>query len=178
MTQLEKLETMLDESLNKKAPFKIPENGRKSLANAFWWIALVVGVLQLYAAWLFWHAAHAVNALIDYSNAISAAYGGPTTTTHLGLFYYLALLVLLVDGAILLLAAPGLKAMRKSGWNLLFYSLLVNVVYGVVALFTSYGGFSHLLSAVVGSVVGAYLLFQVRDRFMKSDAAEHHKAKA
>jgi len=138
----------------------------------------VVGVLQLYAAWVFWHVAHGVNALIDYSNAISAAYGGPTTSAHLGLFYYLALLVLLVDGVILLLAAPGLKAMRKSGWNLLFYSLLINVVYGVVALFTSYGGLSHLLGAVIGSVIGAYLLFQVRDRFMKSNVSEHHKAKA
>jgi len=34
MSQLEKLEAKLDELLDKKAPVKLPENTRKSLAGA------------------------------------------------------------------------------------------------------------------------------------------------
>lgn len=173
MTQLEKLETTLDDAFNKKAPFKIPENGRKSLAGALWWLALIFGVLQLWGAWALWRAAHLVNALVDYANSISAVYGGDTGVNNLGFMYYLALLVLVVTAVISLLAAPGLKAMKKAGWNLLFYSMLINVAYGVVVLFASYGGFGNMVAALISSVIGAYLLFQVRSQFMKSHAAQH-----
>jgi hypothetical protein len=165
MGQLDKLEAKLDDVLNKKAPFKIPADGRKSLAGSLWVIALIFGLLQLWLAWNFWNVGHAVDRLVDYANTLSAAYGGSVVGSHLGPLYYVTLLVLVADAAILLLAAPGLKAMRKSGWNLAFYSMLLNAVYGVVVLFSDYGGFGDLLGALVGSVIGAYLLFQVRDLF-------------
>lgn len=171
-SQLEKLETTLDDALNKKAPFKIPENGRKTLAGALWWLALIFGLLQLWAAWGLWRVAHWADQWVDYANSISAAYGLDTVANDLGLFYYLALVVVAVTGVMALLAAPGLKAMKKAGWNLLFYSLLVNVVYSVLVLFADYGGFGDMLGALVGSLIGAYLLFQVRDQFMKSHATK------
>jgi hypothetical protein len=172
MAQLDKLETALDDTLNKKAPFKIPENGRKSLARAMWWLALIFGVLQLWAAWAFWNAAHVVNRLADSVNSFSALYGGEKISTSLGFFFYLSLVVLLVSAVLVLLATPHLKDMRKAGWNLVFYSLLVNVAYGVVVLFADYGGFGNFIWAMLSSLVGAYLLFQIRDQFMKS----HHKS--
>lgn len=171
MTQLEKLENNLDDVLNKKAPFKIPENGRKTLAGALWWLSLIFGVLQLWGAWALWHVAHWADAWVDYANSVSSAYGGGHVVNSLGFFYYLALIVLAITAAMALLAAPGLKAKRKSGWNLLFYSLLVNVAYGVIVLFANYGGFGDMLGAFVGSVIGGYLLFQVRSQFIKQRAA-------
>jgi hypothetical protein len=176
MTQLEKLETTLDDALNKNAPFKIPANGRKSLAEAMWWLALIGGVLQLWLAWGFWHVGHLVDRLIGYTNALSSYYGGDVVSNHLGLFYYLTLVVVLISAVLLLVATPSLKAMRKQGWNLVFYSTLVNVAYGVVRMFTDYGGFGDLIGAIIGSIIGAYLLFQVRDHFMKSSMA-HREAK-
>lgn len=173
MGQLDKLEIQLDDVLNKKAPFKIPPDGRKSLAGALWIIALIFGLLQLWLAWNFWHVGHAVDRLVDYANTLSAAYGGSVVTNDLGPMYYLTLVVLAADAAILLLAAPALKAMRKNGWNLAFYSMLLNVVYGVVVLFSSHGGFGDLIGALIGSTIGAYLLFQVRDQFTKSQPAAH-----
>ena len=177
MTQLEKLETVLDDNLNKKAPLKLSEANRKSLAGAMWWLALVAGVLQVWLAWSFWHIAHIVNAIVDTTNSISMAYANSMVVNHLGFFYYLTLITIAVSAVLMLLAAPNLKAMHKQGWNLLFYSLLVNVVFGVLRLFSGYGNIIDLLGALVGSVIGAYLLFQVRDYFMKSDTASH-KAKA
>lgn len=175
MRQLEKLETVLDDTLNKKAPFKIPEDGRKSLAGAMWWLALLFGLLELWLAWGLWHIGHAADTWVDYANSLSAAYGTPPVAQHLGLFYYLALATLVFTGVLSLLAAPGLKAMKKSGWDMLFYSMLVNAVYGVVSLFTTYGGFGRLVGAMLSSVVGAYLLFQIRGEFMKSHP-QHNKA--
>lgn len=173
MPQLEKLETTLDDVLNKKAPVKIPENGRKSLAGALWWLALIFGVLSLWGAWALWRVGHWVDTWVDYANSMTSVYG---VSNELGVMYYLALVVLVVSAVMALLAAPGLKAMKKSGWNLLFYSMLVNAVYGVVVLFANYGGFGDMLVAFLGSLVGAYLLFQVRSQFMKSHQAAGHKA--
>ena len=177
MTLLEKLEMTLDDSLNKKAPFTLSEANRKSLAAAMWWLALVGGVLQVWLAWGFWHIGHLVNTYVDYANSISMMYGNGATVNHLSFFYYLTLVTVAVSAVLMLLAAPNLKAMRKQGWNLLFYSLLVNLAFGVVRLFSGYGSIVTLFGVLVSSVVGAYLLFQVREYFMKSVAA-HNKAKA
>lgn len=173
MTQLEKLETTLDDVLNKKAPYKLPENNRKALAGAMWWLALVGGVLQLYLAWRLWDAWHYYDKYADMANSYAAAFGVDARVNDLGFAFYLVLIVMLLSGALLLLAAPALKAMRKMGWTLVFYGLLVNLAYGVVVLFTDYGDLGNFLGAVLGSLVGAYLLFQVRSQFMKSHPAEH-----
>lgn len=172
MGQLDKLEAVLDDTF-KKVPYKMPENNRKSLAGALWWIALIFGVIQLWLAWEFWRLGHLADRFVDYANSLTAVYGGTPVSSHLGFIYYLTLIVVLVDAALLLLASPGLKAMRKAGWNLLFYSLLLNVVYGLVRMFSSYGGFGDLFWAVVSSAIGGYLLFQVRGQFTKTSPVAH-----
>ena len=173
MSQLEKLETTLDDVLNKKAPVKIPENGRKTLAGALWWLALIGGVAQLYFAWVFWRDWHRVDEALGALNSWARAYGVDTGVADLGFFFYLSIAVLAFSGVLLLMASTGLKAMKKSGWDLLFYGLLVNLVYGIVVAFTDYGTLGDLFGALLGSLIGAYLLFQVRGHFMKSHVATH-----
>ena len=174
MTQLEKLETRLDDVFAKNPAIKLPVKSRKSLAEAMWWLALVAGILQLWLAWTFWHAGHWIEDVVSQTNTIAAYYGVHTTVHNLGMLYYITLVVLLASGVLSLLAAPGLKAMQKHGWNLLFYSLLVNVVYGFVRMFTDYGGLMSLIGALFGSAIAAYFLFQVREYFIKSASA--HKS--
>ena len=173
MAQVDKLETWLDDVLNKNAPFKLPAKSRKTLAGAMWWLALIGGVLQLWLAWGFWQTAHLVDRLVDYTNALSSIYGDNSVVHHLGMFYYTSLVVLLISAVLLLLAAPHLKAMRKQGWDLVFYGLLITAVYGVVQMFADYGSFSHLLGTLIGSAISAFFLFQVREYFLKSAAAKH-----
>jgi len=165
MAQLDNLETKLDEVLNKKAPFKLPESARKTLAGALWWLTGIGGVLQVWAAYTLWKDWHYVDDLAQAANAWARAYGVDTGVGELGIGFYLSLAVLAVSGVLLLLAVAGLKAFKKAGWNLVFYSLLVNLAYGVVVAFTDYGGFGDLIGAAIGSVIGAYLLFQVRGHF-------------
>ena len=166
--QLEKLELALDDLLRKKAPWQMPENGRRALANALWWLALIAGVVQLWAAYEFWRQADKVNEVVDWANSLSSVYGTNVAPQidHLGPFFYLSLLVLAVDGVILLMAVSKLKVHAKMGWNLLFYSMLVNLVYGVIRVFSEYdGGAGTLVWSFVSSLIGAYLLFQVREYF-------------
>jgi len=166
MTQVDKLEALLDESLRKKAPYQMPESSRKTLAGALWWLTLVFGVLQLWAAWALWHAGHYVDSLAEYSNALANQYGIYTASTpHLGMMYYVTLLFVALSAALLLLAAPGLKAMHLSGWKILFYSLLANALYGLFNVFSDYGSPQDLVFTAISTVLGLYLLFQVRDYF-------------
>src|SRR3954470_7879766 len=130
MGQIDKLEAILDETLNKKAPIKIPPEGRKALAGSLWWIALLAGILQLYAAIKLWQWGHAV----DYLNR-AISYYAPTYAHNLGLFYYLSLFSMAIVALFMLLAAPSLKAMKKDGWKLLFYGLLVQTACAIFQLF-------------------------------------------
>lgn len=174
MSSLQKLEEKLDVLVRKKAPFQMPESGRKMLAGAFWWIALVFGVLQLWAAWELWRLAHYLEPLDRTIDAVNEYFGYTTLDNNLNFFYYLAIIVLVVDGIILLLASTGLKAFKKVGWNLLFYSLLLNVVYGFVRMFSDVGGgIWPFLWSIVFSIVGAYFLFQIRSYFTMTKLPGH-----
>lgn len=167
MGTLDKLEASLVDPLDKKAPVKLPPSARKSLGRAMWIIALVFGILQLWAAWSLWHLGHYVDRSVDYLNSLSAYYGGPDlVASSLGVFYYVSLIFILADAALLLFAAPGLKSMRRFGWNLLFYSLILNVAYGVIRIFAEVGGgFGPFVWSLIVSTIGAYFLFQIRDQF-------------
>lgn len=166
MRSLHVLEEKLDEVFNKKAPVKLPENAKKTLAGAWWWIALVLGILQLWGAWALWQLAHYLDPLDRTVDAVNEYFGYTVIDDNLNLFYYLAVIVLVVDAVILLLATPGLKAFQKAGWNLLFYSLLLNLAYGIVRAFSDAGGgVMPLIWTLVVTAVTAFFVFQVRDYF-------------
>jgi len=124
--------------------------------------------LQVLAVIGLWTAGHRVNQVVNVVNQISASYGGKDVSSGLGIMYYLALVVLAVSAATLLLAYPGLKARKKDGWNWLFLGALINLVYGVVSIFVSStygGGFGDFIWSLIGSAIGFYLLFQVRELY-------------
>ncbi|HZM63843.1 MAG TPA: hypothetical protein VFB59_01790 [Candidatus Saccharimonadales bacterium] len=168
---LQKLEETLD-GWYKKAP-QMPESTRKSLAGAFWWIALVLGILQLWGAWALWRLAHYLDPINRAADYVNQYYGYNVVDNSLNFFYYSAILIIVVDAAILLLAAPALKAWKKIGWTLLFYSLLLNVVYGVARMFSDVGGgFGNVLWALVTAAIAGYFLFQVRSFFVKAGGVD------
>jgi hypothetical protein len=156
----------------KGAP-KLGDNAKKSLVKIWPWLALIFGVLQLWAAWGLWRWGHTVNQFVDYANSLSQAFGGSTIdrVSNLNVFYWLSLIVLVVNGLILLAAYSGLKSRAKKGWNLLFLSTLINVVYGVVSIFNNYGGVGSLIMQLVVSAIVLYFLFQTRDQYGGSKAA-------
>lgn len=168
MSQLKKIESTMDEYLVKKAPFQIPANGRKAIVEWAPWISLVVGILSLLAALSLWQAGHRVNQVIDATNDFLRAYGGNTVSTapKLSAFFYVALAALVVQAALMLYAFPGLRAKNKaSGWTILLISSLINLVYGVFVAFTDYGSFSNLFFSLLGTLIGLYILAQIRGNY-------------
>ena len=172
MGALQTLETKLDEVLGDKAPFKLPANARKTIVEYLPWINLVLGVLTLWTAWALWHWAHVANSLIDYVNTLSKTYGGAQLSAHrLTAAIWLGIIVLVVEGLLFVAAFNGTKDRKKSGWDLLFYASLVNVVYGVVIAFSDYGGVGRLITTLISSVIGLYFLFQIRSYYTGRQSA-------
>jgi hypothetical protein len=128
----------------------LPENGKKALVRYWPILALVFGVLQIFAVLALWNLGHTVSAYLS----VVSAYGA-THMPSLGFFYYFGLAVLAIDAVILLVAYSPLKARSKKGWDLLFLGALINLVYG----------FDKLLGSLVGSAIAFYFLFQVRDYY-------------
>ncbi|MDO8591940.1 MAG: hypothetical protein Q7R60_03410 [bacterium] len=161
MEMLNKLETMLAGVYS--ATPKLSGNAKKTIVN-FWPIAAVIlGVLQLWSAYTLWHWGRDVNKVIATFNSY---FGTSSAVAHnLSVIYWISLIVLAIAGVMLLMAYPGLKARAKSGWNLLFYGALLNVVYGVFSAFNDYGGAGSLVISLVVSAVVLYFLFQIRDQY-------------
>ena len=150
----------------------LPEGARKTLVKIWPILALIGGLVQLWAAYALWDLGHRANVLIDYANQLSIAAGSGPVTPTLGFFYYLGLAVLVVDAVILLLAVAPLSAHKKKGWDFLLLGAALNLVYGIVILFDSYyGGFGSLVGTLIGSAIGFYLLFQVRDYYTGAKSA-------
>jgi len=170
MAGLDQLENSLSDVFVKKAP-PLPEGGKKAIVQYLPWLSLLVGLLTLFFAWQLWHWAHVASALIDEANSLSQAFGGTATVTNrMSVGIWLGVLILVVEGVLYLMAFSNLQARKKAGWNLLFYALLINLVYGIVIVFTSYGGIGNFLSYLIGSVIGLYFLFQIRSSYSGAKA--------
>ncbi|MFO0971151.1 MAG: hypothetical protein U0520_02250 [Candidatus Saccharimonadales bacterium] len=159
------LEKSLDGVLGEKAPYKLPKNARETLVKIAPWLSLAGGVFGIISAIGLWRAAHYVNQWVDVANRLSANFGVSAQTPRLGLTFWLSLVMLVVFSVLAFLAFPGLKAKKKTGWNLMFFSSLANIVYAVISLFYDGGGVGSFLGAAIGSVIGLYLLFQVRSHY-------------
>ena len=165
MSALESLEKSLDNLFVKNAP-ALPKGGKDFLVQVLPWLNLIFGVLSLWSALVLWRWAHAADSLVDYANRLSAAYGGPAVATNrLSVTVWLALVVLVVEGLLMIAAFPGTRERKKSGWNYVFYASLVNVAYAVVILFTDYGGVGSFIWSLLVSAIGLYLLFQIRSAY-------------
>ncbi len=177
MSALKSLEKNFDNWFVKQAP-PLPDNAKRALVRYLPWINLVLGILTLYSVYVIWHWAHLANNLINYANSISAAYGGPVVASNrLTTGIWLGLIVLTVEALLYIAAFPATRERKKSGWDLMFYALLVNVVYGVVILFTAYGGLGSLIWTLIGSAIGLYLLFQIRGNYSASKSRAKARAK-
>lgn len=163
--QLSGLENKLDELLVKKAPFQLPKNFKEWIATYSPWIGLVFGVIGLFAALGLWNFAHQTNDYVNTLNKLSEVYGTGQKVEKLNIWFYGALLSLVFQSAISIIAFPGLRERSKAkGWNLLFISALVSLVYGVFNA-VYYDNLSSIIGTLIGSLIGLYVLFQIRELY-------------
>jgi hypothetical protein len=129
----------LDFYLVRQAPFQIPDGAREWIVKFGPWITVVLLILTLpillFALGL---------------GVIWIPFGGVGYASGFGVLT----LFVLVELGLMIAALPGLFARRMAGWQLLFYSQLVNIAYNVLS--------GHVVSALLGGLIGLYILFQVR----------------
>jgi hypothetical protein len=159
------LEKQMESIFVKNAPFQIPENGRKAIAKYLPVISLVFGVLSLLAALSLWNAARKVDDLVETANQFARVYGIDNGLVDYGTLYYIALIALVVQGVLMLVAYKPLSQKLKKGWDLVLLGVLLSLVFGVLYLFTDSGFISNLIGSLVGAIIGLYVLAQIRGQY-------------
>ena len=170
--QLAGLEKSLEQVFVKNAPYQLPEQAKKWIVRYSPIIGLIFGVLGLFATLALWNAAHLVT---NYTDTLYGNLGIDRPVKTLGFSFYIALISLLISSVISILAYPGLKAHSKArGWNLLFYSALISLIYGVFNAIYQGGVFS-LVTTFIGSAIGLYFIFQIRS-FYNGKISKTHQS--
>lgn len=144
------IDKFCEEYLVKKAPFAIPENWKEILVKVIAW----VNVIRIVMALLALPVLLGLGALIGVLDVASGATINPLSNIWgiLSLVFTLASLVLYI------LAAKGLFARKAQAWRLIFYAQLLSVVQSLVA--------GQLVSMIIGLVIGMYVLYQMRDKYV------------
>lgn len=139
---LAKLDKTLEEYLVTKAP-ALPDNAKGGLVKILPWLALIFGLLAV--------------------PGILAVFGiGAIATPFLmlagqrTLFFWLSWIIMVIQVVLELMAVRPLFAHSRKGWELMFYSGLLGVLYTLTS-------FSPM--ALVMTVVMFYLLYQVKSSY-------------
>lgn len=143
------LENSLNDLFVKKAPFQLPKNVKDILVNFAPWLALIGGVFAVLAALAIFGLGGLVVPL--------SLYGGAPLTTSFFSAYFFSLAILGVAGILELMAFPGLRKRSIKAWRLLFYAQLVWAVSELIHF--------NLVNFVLGTVIGLYFLFQIREYY-------------
>lgn len=167
MAVLDKAEASLA-TIFKDLP-QLPDSTKEGLAKVWPWLALVGGVIQLFAALALWRLASWADRINEAGDALSAYYTsyavGPSGLDKT--IIYLGAVLLLVEAVLLLMAFSKLQKRQQAGWRLLFVVALLNLAYAVLQIFTFQRGFGSFIFSLIGSGIVFYLLFQIREKFKK-----------
>lgn len=141
----------------------IPEGGRKVIADISPWIALVFGILGLFA--------------LLGAGALMTLFAIPMLLTG-GIWVvvgFITTLLGLVSVILQLLAFNPLKLRMKKGWNYLYYGLLLGAISTIISvvgstvsasmMYSNMHGISSLISGVISFLIGGWILFEVRDQY-------------
>ncbi len=78
-----------------------------------------------------------------------------------GIIFFITLALGVVSSVLMILAYKPLREMKKQGWNYLFYSAIVSTASTMLSLLVMFGG----IGSIIGILIGAYLLFEIRGRY-------------
>lgn len=162
MRLLRSLETRMGHIFT-KAP-TLPDSSREALVDLWPWIALIFGVLQLLAAGV-------LVRLLRLTATVGPISGALVISGTERVAIYVGIAVLIIDAVILLLAFPKLRWRSRRGWELLFLGSLLNFGYTIISFFIHSRGILPAVFGLLGSVVGFYLLYQVRGAYKATAAA-------
>jgi len=156
MQQLSGLESSLG-TLFKGLPH-LPKDWRHWLADNAWWLALIgvafgcLGILGL------------VPVVLGIS-IFTGIVAGPAAGALIIITGIVNMAVLVISVVLEAMAITPLRVKQKRGWDLLFLVSLVTFTGAVLnALIT--GNVNHIIGLIVGTLIGLYVLFEVRMYFV------------
>lgn len=162
MNILDSLEKKLDDILIRQAP-PLSGNTKKALVAYLPWINAALALVALYTIYAIWQWVHVLNNFVT---------GGMLAQPdRLTFGVWLSILILAAEALLFATAATITGNRQSRGWRLMYYAFLLNMLYGLVVFFTDYGSLSGLFWAVAAAFIGLYLLFQVRDTYLRSGRA-------
>ena len=126
----------------------LPAPWRKVITDIVPWLSIIFGVLGIIGFL-------GANLKIVLAPLVSLSYGTK------GLALLIMAILGLITSVLAILAFKPLQGMKKLGWDYSFYSFIIATIsslLGLLFLTLSWG-------SVVGILIGAYLLFEVRDRY-------------
>lgn len=165
----------------------LPKNAQQWLADNVWWIALISFILGVVGLFTLVPAALIAFGL---SSSLSGVYALTITSSYYWVTVLVSLVSLLATTVLTALAITPLRNHARSGWNLLFLSLVVSVALSVVnSLLSLVLAFSSMLlgalvwslfTAALSFLVGSYFLFEIRSHFgaKKKEAVKKAAAKS
>lgn len=144
---IDQFEAILDEYMVKKAPFALPAEVKEFIVKVSPYLIIIFAVMALPLI----IGALGLTALL----APFAILGGPITQ-GMGLSVIFAAITVIME----LLAVPGLFKRTKGSWKLLFYASIVSFIGGILSFYGIFG-------TIIGTIIGWYILFQVKDMYKK-----------
>ncbi|MBI4091989.1 MAG: hypothetical protein HY427_02185 [Candidatus Levybacteria bacterium] len=140
---VDQLISQMGEWFSKLPP--LPGNWRDVIVNITPWLALIFGIIGVLGSLAAVGVLTFLAPFVVLGGGIGVASGG-----------IIGAILALVASVLLVLAFPGTRDRKMSGWKLLFWSEAVSVVSGVVA-FSAAG--------IVGALIGFYILFQIKSHY-------------
>jgi hypothetical protein len=80
--------------------------------------------------------------------------------------YWISMAILAIMVLLEGLAISPLMKRQKKGWNNLYYVFLLSLVNGVVGFLGVGGIVSNIISLALSFVIGGWILFQTRDKYV------------
>lgn len=156
MDALNSLEKTLTNIFVTKAPFQLPKSWKVWLGQ-YAWIFSIIGAIAGGVALLM------LLPLLGIVSVIGTAVGGGIYV----LFAWIAFAFEILVVVLLALSVSKLRTRQKSGWNLLYYAALVNVIQSIFGTFDShtFAIFFNLIWTAIFAAIAFYFVFQIREQF-------------
>lgn len=123
----------------------LPGNWRDVIVTITPWLALIFGVIGVLGSLAAVGVLTFLAPFVILGGGIGVAGGG-----------IIGAVLSLVASILLVLAFPGTRDRKMSGWTLLFWSEVVSFVSGVIAISAA---------GAIGALIGFYILFQIKSHY-------------
>lgn len=140
------LEALLDEYMVKKAPFALPKEVKEFIVKISPYLVIILALM----------AVPAILVALGFT-AIVAPFAMLGVYTW-GFGAMIALIASSIAIVMEVMAVPGLFNRTKASWRLVFYASIVSLVGGIISLHGVFG-------AIIGTIIGWYILFQVKELY-------------